>query len=163
MGSFPFWSVTSCHFPCLDFDCNKMVVDFGEKLMHNKERNFKKDGLNRRLKFVNIYTFVNVYTCKRVHGPSSSTSNKLLLYYAICTQVRNQSVLKNALFFHKPRWVQVPISACLLRQEGDFLAKIDFLWHFLVKNFKIKALIKKNEKHLLDISFEMIFMQSYHF
>ena len=45
-----------------------MVDDFGEKLMHNKERNLRKDGLNmmgfnHRLKFVNgLNTFVNVYT-----------------------------------------------------------------------------------------------------
>ena len=54
-----------------------MVDDFGEKLMHNKERNLRKDGLhmmalNWRLKFVNIYMFVNVSTCKNVHGPSST-------------------------------------------------------------------------------------------
>ena len=47
-----------------------MMDDFGEKLMHNKERNLKKDGLNmtafnRRLDFVNVYTFVSI------HGPSS--------------------------------------------------------------------------------------------
>ena len=51
-----------------------MVDAFGEKLMHNKER---KPGLNmmtfnRWLKFVNVYMFVSVYTCKCVHGPSST-------------------------------------------------------------------------------------------
>ena len=47
-----------------------MVDDFGEKLMHNKGTNLRKDGLNmtvfnRRLKFV------KVYTCKHVHSPTS--------------------------------------------------------------------------------------------
>ena len=37
-----------------------MVDDFGENLMHNKERNFRKGGFNmaafnRRVKFVTIY------------------------------------------------------------------------------------------------------------
>ena len=54
-----------------------MVDDFGEKLMHNKERNLRKDGLNmtafnRRLKFENIDMCVNVYSCKCIQGPSSS-------------------------------------------------------------------------------------------
>ena len=44
-----------------------MVDDFGEKFVH-KEKNFRIDGLNttafnRRLKFVNVYTFGNVYMC----------------------------------------------------------------------------------------------------
>ena len=48
-------------------------------LMHKEEWNLRKDGLNMmaftvqcRLKFVNVYMFVNIFTCKRVHGPSSS-------------------------------------------------------------------------------------------
>ena len=54
-----------------------MVEDFGEKMMHNKESTLRKDGLNmtmlnQRLKFVNVYMFVDVYMCKRVHGPSST-------------------------------------------------------------------------------------------
>ena len=44
-----------------------MVDDFGENLMHNKERNLRKGGLNmaafnRRMKFVNVYD-----QCTRVH------------------------------------------------------------------------------------------------
>ena len=31
---------------------------------------------NCRLKFVNVYMFGNVYTCKCVHGPSSSKMEK---------------------------------------------------------------------------------------
>ena len=59
-----------------------MVDDFGEKLMQNKERkglrNLRKGGLNmtafnRRVKFVNVYDQLNVYTFTRVHGPSSCT------------------------------------------------------------------------------------------
>ena len=51
-----------------------MVYNFGEKLIHNKEINLRKDGLNMtvfylRLKFVNVYMFV---TCKREHSPSSN-------------------------------------------------------------------------------------------
>ena len=43
-----------------------MEDDFGEKLMHNKERNLGKHGLNMtafntRLKCVNVYTFFDVY------------------------------------------------------------------------------------------------------
>ena len=42
--------------------------DFGEKFMHNKETNLRNDGLNitafnHWLKFVNVYTFINVLTC----------------------------------------------------------------------------------------------------
>ena len=47
-----------------------MVDDFGKIMMHNKERNLRKDGLNMvafncRLKFV-IYvnTLVNIYMFK---------------------------------------------------------------------------------------------------
>ena len=44
-----------------------MVDDFGEKLMHNKEINLRKDVLNtiafnRRLKFVNVYCRVKPNT-----------------------------------------------------------------------------------------------------
>ena len=31
-------------------------------------------------------------------------------------------------------------------QKGDYLAKVDFFWHFLVKIFKNKVLIKKKKK-----------------
>ena len=42
-----------------------MVDEFGEKLMHNQERNLRKSGLSMRafkpsFKFVNVYTFVKV-------------------------------------------------------------------------------------------------------
>ena len=48
------------------------------KIGEQQGKKLWNDGLNmmtfkRRLKFVNIYTFVNVNTCKHVHGPSSSS------------------------------------------------------------------------------------------
>ena len=36
---------------------------------------------NRRLKFVNIYTFVNINTCKRLHGPIFSYNTIGVLVY----------------------------------------------------------------------------------
>ena len=52
---------------------------YGEKLVHNKERKLRKDGLNMtasdgRLKFVNLYTFVNLFTCKRANSPTSTST-----------------------------------------------------------------------------------------
>ena len=67
-----------------------MVDEFGEKLMHNKERNLRKDGLNMmafdQLKFVNVYTFVNVYK----HGPSSS--HYLLCFFVLVTTVSTHTL-----------------------------------------------------------------------
>ena len=45
--------------------------DFGEKLMHNneklKKRRVELDFYNCGLKLVNVYMFVNLYTCVNVY------------------------------------------------------------------------------------------------